>query len=44
MWSLRAVLRDEKLKAILFPSNSGSSSTITTSATNDQEQTQQQQS
>ncbi|KUF94939.1 putative ABC transporter ATP-binding protein YmeB [Phytophthora nicotianae] len=44
MWSLRAVLRDENLKAILFPSSAGSSSTITTSSSSDQEQTQQQQS
>ncbi|KAG6583172.1 Glucan 1,3-beta-glucosidase [Phytophthora cinnamomi] len=33
MWSLRAVLRDEKLKQILFPSSSGSSSTVTTTTT-----------
>ncbi|EGZ11306.1 hypothetical protein PHYSODRAFT_519365 [Phytophthora sojae] len=47
MWSLRAVLRDEKLKQILFPSSSGSASTAaTTSATGSStstEQTQQQQ-
>ncbi|KAL4094912.1 hypothetical protein PRIC1_010563 [Phytophthora ramorum] len=44
MWSLRAVLRDDKLKEILFPSSSGSSSvTISTSSSSDQEQQQQQQ-
>jgi glucan 1,3-beta-glucosidase len=39
MWSLRAVLRDEKLKEILFPSGRGSSSTIAASSSSDQEST-----
>ncbi|KAG7386051.1 hypothetical protein PHYPSEUDO_000719 [Phytophthora pseudosyringae] len=39
MWSLRAVLRDEKLKAILFPSSS-SSNTVSTSSSSAQEKQQ----
>ncbi|KAE9031814.1 hypothetical protein PR001_g9272 [Phytophthora rubi] len=40
MWSLRAVLRDDKLRQILFPTSSSSSSsatTVTTSSSSDQE-------
>ncbi|POM73320.1 Glucan 1,3-beta-glucosidase, partial [Phytophthora palmivora] len=40
MWSLRAVLRDDKLKSILFPSSSGSSSTVIISSSSGQEQQQ----
>ncbi|RLN90836.1 hypothetical protein BBJ28_00016073 [Nothophytophthora sp. Chile5] len=45
MWSLRAVLRDETLKEILFPSSSGSSSVVVGSASisGDSSSAQQQQ-
>ncbi|KAF4139607.1 hypothetical protein GN958_ATG11092 [Phytophthora infestans] len=42
MWSLRDVLRDEKLKATKFPSTSGSSFTITSSDSSGQRQRQTQ--